>query len=134
MPTVVAENPFAIKFLPYCLNGLTVVVSPLISLMKDQVDQLQANGVAAACLNSTQTREQQLEVMTGCRTGEIRLLYIAPERLMLDNFLEHLAHWNPVLLAVDEAHCIPCGATISPGICRALVSCASVSRCCRLWR
>lgn len=88
------------------LNGLTVVVSPLISLMKDQVDQLQANGVAAACLNSTQTREQQLEVMTGCRTGQIRLLYIAPERLMLDNFLEHLAHWNPVLLAVDEAHCI----------------------------
>ena len=48
--------------------------------MKDQVDQLQANGVAAACLNSTQTREQQLEVMTGCRTGQIRLLYIAPER------------------------------------------------------
>lgn len=88
------------------LNGLTVVVSPLISLMKDQVDQLQVNGVAAACLNSTQTREQQLEVMTGCRTGQIRLLYIAPERLMLDNFLEHLAHWNPVLLAVDEAHCI----------------------------
>lgn len=88
------------------LNGLTVVVSPLISLMKDQVDQLQANGVAAACLNSTQTREQQLEVMTGCRTGQISLLYIAPERLMLDNFLEHLAHWNPVLLAVDEAHCI----------------------------
>ncbi len=73
---------------------------------ENQVDQLQANGVAAACLNSTQTREQQLEVMTGCRTGQIRLLYIAPERLMLDNFLEHLAHWNPVLLAVDEAHCI----------------------------
>ena len=88
------------------LNGLTVVVSPLISLMKDQVDQLLANGVAAACLNSTQSREQQLEVMAGCRTGQIRLLYIAPERLMLDNFLEHLAHWNPMLLAVDEAHCI----------------------------
>ncbi|ECV7915615.1 RecQ family ATP-dependent DNA helicase, partial [Salmonella enterica subsp. enterica serovar Typhi] len=88
------------------LDGLTVVVSPLISLMKDQVDQLLANGVAAACLNSTQSREQQLEVMAGCRTGQIRLLYIAPERLMLDNFLDHLAHWNPVLLAVDEAHCI----------------------------
>ena len=88
------------------LNGLTVVVSPLISLMKDRVDQLLANGVAAACLNSTQTREQQQEVMAGCRTGQVRLLYIAPERLMLDNFLDHLAHWNPVLLAVDEAHCI----------------------------
>ncbi|MEA1399211.1 DEAD/DEAH box helicase, partial [Salmonella enterica] len=60
------------------LDGLTVVVSPLISLMKDQVDQLLANGVAAACLNSTQSREQQLEVMAGCRTGQIRLLYIAP--------------------------------------------------------
>lgn len=88
------------------LDGLTVVVSPLISLMKDQVDQLLANGVSAACLNSTQTREQQQEVMAGCRTGKIRLLYIAPERLMLDNFLENLSHWNPVMLAVDEAHCI----------------------------
>ena len=88
------------------MDGICLVITPLIALMKDQVDQLQANGVAAACLNSTQTREQQLEVMTGCRTGQIRLLYIAPERLMLDNFLEHLAHWNPVLLAVDEAHCI----------------------------
>ncbi|WP_312952739.1 ATP-dependent DNA helicase RecQ [Superficieibacter sp.] len=88
------------------LDGLTVVVSPLISLMKDQVDQLLANGVSAACLNSTQTREQQQQVMAGCRNGEIRLLYIAPERLMLDNFLDHLAHWHPVLLAVDEAHCI----------------------------
>lgn len=88
------------------LDGLTVVVSPLISLMKDQVDQLLANGVSAACLNSTQTREQQQEVMAGCRTGNIRLLYIAPERLMLDNFLENLSHWNPVMLAVDEAHCI----------------------------
>jgi len=88
------------------LDGLTVVVSPLISLMKDQVDQLLANGVAAACLNSTQTREQQQDVMAGCRTGKIRLLYIAPERLMLDNFLDNLSHWNPVMLAVDEAHCI----------------------------
>ncbi|MDU3719311.1 MAG: RecQ family ATP-dependent DNA helicase, partial [Klebsiella michiganensis] len=88
------------------LGGLTVVVSPLISLMKDQVDQLLANGVAAACLNSTQSREQQQEVMAGCRSGQIRLLYIAPERLMLDNFLEHLTHWNLSMVAVDEAHCI----------------------------
>ncbi|MCP6629497.1 ATP-dependent DNA helicase RecQ, partial [Klebsiella pneumoniae] len=72
----------------------------------DQVDQLLANGVAAACLNSTQSREQQQEVMAGCRSGQVRLLYIAPERLMLDNFLEHLANWNLAMLAVDEAHCI----------------------------
>ncbi|MDF2623508.1 MAG: helicase RecQ, partial [Kosakonia cowanii] len=88
------------------LEGLTVVVSPLISLMKDQVDQLLANGVAAACLNSSQSREQQLEVVNGCRNGQIRLLYIAPERLMLDNFLDQLRQWNTVLIAVDEAHCI----------------------------
>lgn len=88
------------------LNGLTVVVSPLIALMKDQVDQLQANGVAAACLNSTQSREQQMAVIADCRAGQLRLLYIAPERLMLDNFLERLEGWNPLLLAVDEAHCI----------------------------
>lgn len=87
-------------------GGLTVVVSPLISLMKDQVDQLLANGVAAACLNSTQSREQQQQVMAGCRNGQIRLLYIAPERLMLDNFLEHLSGWHLSMLAVDEAHCI----------------------------
>lgn len=88
------------------LNGLTLVVSPLISLMKDQVDQLCANGVAAACLNSSLSREAQFNVMEGCRQGQIRLLYIAPERLMMDNFLDHLSQWNPVLLAVDEAHCI----------------------------
>ncbi|WP_113632675.1 ATP-dependent DNA helicase RecQ [Pectobacterium peruviense] len=88
------------------MDGLTLVVSPLISLMKDQVDQLQAYGVSAACLNSTQTREQQLEVMAGCRTGQIKLLYIAPERLTTESFLEHLGYWQISLIAVDEAHCI----------------------------
>lgn len=88
------------------MDGLTLVVSPLISLMKDQVDQLQAYGVSAACLNSTQTREQQFEVMAGCRSGQIKLLYIAPERLTTDSFLDHLMHWRPSLIAVDEAHCI----------------------------
>ncbi|WNN48458.1 ATP-dependent DNA helicase RecQ [Siccibacter colletis] len=87
-------------------DGLTVVVSPLISLMKDQVDQLLANGVAAACLNSTQSRDQQLEVLAGCRTGQVRLLYIAPERLMMDNFIEQLSRWPLAMVAVDEAHCI----------------------------
>jgi ATP-dependent DNA helicase RecQ len=88
------------------LEGLTLVVSPLISLMKDQVDQLLAAGVDAACLNSTQTREQQQMVLAACRQGQIKLLYIAPERLMMDNMLEQLPQWKPVLLAVDEAHCI----------------------------
>ncbi|ATA19747.1 ATP-dependent DNA helicase RecQ [Gibbsiella quercinecans] len=88
------------------MDGLTLVVSPLISLMKDQVDQLLAYGVSAACYNSTQTREQQLAVMAGCRSGEVKMLYIAPERLMMDSFLELLDRCQPVLLAVDEAHCI----------------------------
>ncbi|HGM5491105.1 TPA: ATP-dependent DNA helicase RecQ [Serratia fonticola] len=88
------------------MDGLTLVVSPLISLMKDQVDQLLAYGVSAACYNSTQTREQQQEVMAGCRSGQIKMLYIAPERLMMDSFLEMLGSCPPVMLAVDEAHCI----------------------------
>lgn len=88
------------------MDGLTLVVSPLISLMKDQVDQLLAYGVSAACYNSTQTREQQQEVMAGCRSGQIKMLYIAPERLMMDSFLELLGSCPPVMLAVDEAHCI----------------------------
>jgi len=88
------------------MDGLTLVVSPLISLMKDQVDQLMAAGVEAGCLNSTQTREQQQDVMAGCRTGRIKMLYIAPERLMMGDFLEQLQQWNPAMLAVDEAHCI----------------------------
>lgn len=88
------------------LDGLTLVVSPLISLMKDQVDQLVAYGVSAACLNSTQTREQQWDVMSRCCSGEIKLLYIAPERLTTDSFFDHLTQWNPALIAIDEAHCI----------------------------
>lgn len=88
------------------LNGITLVVSPLISLMKDQVDQLLANGVAAAYLNSSQSREQQQQTMAACRSGQIRLLYIAPERLMTGSFLEQLVQWKMGLLAVDEAHCI----------------------------
>lgn len=88
------------------LDGLTVVVSPLISLMKDQVDQLCLHGIEAAYLNSTQTREAQFDVLIRCQKGEIKLLYIAPERLMMESFLHQLVQWKPALLAVDEAHCI----------------------------
>ncbi|MFS1538608.1 MAG: ATP-dependent DNA helicase RecQ [Candidatus Phlomobacter fragariae] len=88
------------------LPGLTIVVSPLISLMKDQVDQLSQYGIEASYLNSSQTGQQKKQVIEHCRQGKIKLLYIAPERLVMDNFLYQLPKLNPVLLAVDEAHCI----------------------------
>src|SRR4051812_25019270 len=86
--------------------GLTVVVSPLIALMKDQVDQLQAAGVAATYLNSTLEADEARSRMRGLHRGEWRLLYVAPERLMLDNWAENLKAWNVRTLAIDEAHCI----------------------------
>ncbi len=87
-------------------EGLTVVVSPLISLMKDQVDALTASGVPATFLNSTLGAEEARAVFRGLHSGKFRLLYAAPERLMLDGFLEKLKLWNVNLIAVDEAHCI----------------------------
>ncbi|MBI2513359.1 MAG: DNA helicase RecQ [Opitutae bacterium] len=86
--------------------GLTVVVSPLIALMKDQVDQLQAAGVAATFLNSTLTAAEARSRLAGLHRGEWRLLYVAPERLMLDDWKENLAAWNVTALAIDEAHCV----------------------------
>jgi ATP-dependent DNA helicase RecQ len=87
-------------------NGLTVVVSPLISLMKDQVDALQAGGVPATFLNSSLSADESRKRLRGLHTGRHRLLYVAPERLMLSGFLSDLQRWNVQLLAVDEAHCI----------------------------
>lgn len=86
--------------------GLTVVVSPLIALMKDQVDALQANGIAATCLNSSLNPEEARSRLRGLHQGEYRLLYIAPERLMLPGSLNDLERWQVNLLAIDEAHCI----------------------------
>ena len=86
--------------------GLTVVVSPLIALMKDQVDQLQAAGVAATYLNSTLDADEARSRLAGLHRGEWRLLYVAPERLMLDNWAANLKAWNVTALAIDEAHCI----------------------------
>ena len=88
------------------LPGLTVVISPLISLMKDQVDQLRLLGVEAGYLNSAQTPQQQQQVIEGCHNNRIRMLYVAPERLRMGSFLQQLQRWQPSLLAVDEAHCI----------------------------
>jgi len=87
-------------------EGLTVVVSPLIALMKDQVDALQASGIAATFLNSSLGAEESRKRLRGLHHGDYRLLYAAPERLMLSGFLEDLQRWNVKLIAVDEAHCI----------------------------
>src|SRR5256714_6421263 len=87
-------------------EGLTVVVSPLISLMKDQVDALQASGIEATFLNSTLTANEAGTRMLGLRNGEYKLLYVAPERLMLSGFLANLRNWNVNQIAIDEAHCI----------------------------
>src|SRR5260370_14880109 len=86
--------------------GLTVVVSPLISLMKDQVDALQASGVLATFLNSSLKPDESRARLRGLHSGEYRLLYVAPERMMLAGFLSDLRRWNVHLLAIDEAHCI----------------------------
>jgi len=87
-------------------DGLTIVVSPLISLMKDQVDALQTSGIAATFLNSALDRHEAVERLRGLNRGEYRLLYVAPERLMLDGFLERALNWNIAQIAIDEAHCI----------------------------
>ncbi len=86
--------------------GLTVVVSPLIALMKDQVDGLQAGGIAATFLNSSLGVVESRKRLSGLHRHEYNLLYAAPERLMLSGVLDDLQRWNVNLIAVDEAHCI----------------------------
>ncbi|MCW5559211.1 MAG: RecQ family ATP-dependent DNA helicase, partial [Verrucomicrobiae bacterium] len=86
--------------------GLTVVISPLIALMKDQVDALHANGVAATFLNSSLSEEDRRERWRGLNAREYRLLYLAPERLMAGSLLDDLNRWGVCAVAVDEAHCI----------------------------
>jgi len=86
--------------------GLTVVVSPLIALMKDQVDALQAAGVAATFLNSSLGPDESRSRLRGLHNAEFKLLYVAPERLMLSGFLGDLKRWKVSAFAIDEAHCI----------------------------
>jgi len=88
------------------LGRLAVVVSPLIALMKDQVDGLRQAGVPAAVLNSSQTPAERAAVMRAVAGGGVQLLYLAPERLVMDGFLERLQRAAPAFFAVDEAHCI----------------------------
>src|SRR4030095_13880816 len=86
--------------------GLTVVGAPLTALMKDQVDGLKASGVPATFLNSSLEAGESRARLQGLRQGEFRLLYVAPDRLMLSGFLSDLQQWNVTLFAIDEAHCI----------------------------
>lgn len=87
-------------------NGLTIVVSPLISLMKDQVDALQRRGIAAAFINSTLSASDVANRMGQARDGTLKLLYLAPERMDAGRTLPKLVEIGVTLLAIDEAHCI----------------------------
>ncbi|HJU68660.1 MAG TPA: RecQ family ATP-dependent DNA helicase, partial [Gemmatimonadaceae bacterium] len=88
------------------LPALTVVVSPLISLMKDQVDALLARGLPAAFINSTLKASEVADRMARAQRGELRMLYVAPERFDVPGFAERLKAIGISLLAVDESHCI----------------------------
>ena len=87
-------------------EGLAIVVSPLVSLMMDQVDTLVKKGVEAAYLASTQTVDEHREILNKIRSGKMKLLYVAPERLQTEKFIAFLGTVNLSLFAVDEAHCV----------------------------
>jgi ATP-dependent DNA helicase RecQ len=89
-----------------CIPGMAVVVSPLISLMKDQVDALKDCGVPSAFINSSLLPDEKRVIASDIRQGKIKLLYVAPERLVLDNFITFLKQTKISFIAVDEAHCI----------------------------
>ena len=87
-------------------KGLTMVVSPLIALMQDQVDRLKSNGIAAEFINSTLTASEVARVQERAQKGQLKILYVAPERLALPRFHSFLRSLDVSLIAVDEAHCI----------------------------
>ncbi len=90
------------------LDGVTIVVSPLIALMMDQVASLQKNGVATCFLNSTQTEVEQMVLKQKIKAGEIKIVYVSPEKILTEggNFLRFLATLKIALFAIDEAHCV----------------------------
>jgi len=88
------------------LNGLTLVVSPLIALMKDQVDALQQLGIAAARLDSSLNKEETFAIFDSIQNGTLKILYVSPERLKNERFVQRLANTRISLMAIDEAHCI----------------------------
>ncbi|MDA7621137.1 ATP-dependent DNA helicase [Akkermansiaceae bacterium] len=89
-----------------CREGVTLVVSPLIALMKDQVDALEERGVAVTLINSTLTWNEQKERLDGMKSGAYRLVYIAPERFRASSFMSALSDVKIEMVAIDEAHCL----------------------------
>ena len=87
-------------------DGITIVVSPLIALMKDQVQGLRANGIAAAFLNSSLSREEENDILQQIRNQKIKLIYVSPEKLLTQDFHNLINSLNISLFAIDEAHCI----------------------------
>ena len=87
-------------------GGLTIVVSPLVALMQDQVAALKFAGVAAETINSSASREANVDIWQRVAAGDVRILYLAPERLMTERMISALQRLDVNLIAVDEAHCI----------------------------
>ena len=88
------------------MDGLAIVITPIISLMKDQVDNLRERGIKATYLHSGLTMSERRKAIERCTNGNYKFLYISPERLGSDSFIEQLKHMNVCLIVVDEAHCI----------------------------
>jgi len=88
------------------LPGITLVVTPLISLMKDQVDNLMQRGIRAYCLHSGLTRQEARLAFDRCRLGKAKMLYLSPEKMQSQSFIDSIRGWDVSLIVVDEAHCI----------------------------
>lgn len=88
------------------LDGVTIVISPLISLMKDQVDTLKEYGIEAELINSTLSTKEFREIRANARMGAYKLLYVAPERLETESFMDLIREVPVSMVAVDEAHCV----------------------------
>ena len=88
------------------MHGVTIVISPLVSLMADQVAGLEGNGIHAVCINSTQSPEEQSVALAEARSGRCKVMYVAPERLDTQRFVEFAATLDIALIAIDEAHCV----------------------------
>lgn len=89
-----------------CLEGVALVVSPLIALMKDQIDALEAKNIPATMINSTLSHSEQRDRISRMRNGEYKLVYIAPERFRSESFMRAMEEVDISLFAVDEAHCL----------------------------